>query len=259
MVILSPSFFNVYMDDLSVLLSKCQKECNINNMSVNHMFYADDSIIMGPSPTALQELLNICYDYACTVELKYNVKKTVCMLLRPKWLKDLKTPNLLLGGMHLDFKLSQKYLGCYISEDFTDDCDIKRMIRSVYCRGNILIKKFRHCSDDVKVKLFKSYCSSFYGCTLWSNFKQNTMSKLVVAYKQIFRCFFHCKRTATTFQMLNFNIDSYAVILRKLIFSLKERIFNSSNTIVNVITNAMFFYSSGIFKQWLVKLYSVIS
>ena len=247
------------MDDLSVLLSKCAKGCNINNFSVNHMFYADDSVILGPSPTALQELLNICHAYACAVELKYNVKKTVCMMLRPKWLKCLSTPNLMLGGLQLEFKSTQKYLGCFLSEDFSDDYDIKRMVRSVYTRGNILIKKFRHCSDDVKVKLFKSYCSSFYGCTLWANFKQSTMSKLIVAYKQIFRCFFHCKRLATTAQMLNFTIDSYDVILRKLLFSLKERVFNSSNLIVNVITSSLFFHSTSLFKQWLVKLYSVIS
>ena len=26
-------------------------------------------------------------------------------------------------------------------------------------RGNLLIKRFRHCSDQVKIKLFKSYCN----------------------------------------------------------------------------------------------------
>ena len=35
--------------------------------------------------------------------------------------------------------------------------------RYVYARDNVLIKKFKHCTNDVQVKLFKSNCSSVYG------------------------------------------------------------------------------------------------
>ena len=105
------------------------------------MFYADDSVLLAPSPMALQKLLDICYEYGCMYELQYNVKKTECMLIRPKWLKSLKSPTLLLGGRILQFTNVKKYLGCFISEDLYGDCDIKRQIRCVYARGNILIKK----------------------------------------------------------------------------------------------------------------------
>ena len=253
--ILSPSFFNVYMDGLSDCLSNCQKGCNVNDTWMNHMFYADDSVLLAPSPMALQKLLDICYEYGCMYELQYNIKKTECMLIRPKWLKSLKTPTLLLGGLHLQFTDVKKYLGCFISEDSYDDCDIKRQIRSIYARGNVLIKKFKHCSNDVKVKLFKSYCSSFYGCTLWSSYRTQTYTKLNVAYKQIFRSFFQCRRKGTTSQMLNLGIDCYPVIARKLMFSLKERVFNNSNYIVATIVDAMFFRCSSLFKRWIDNLY----
>ena len=254
--ILSPSFFNIYMDDLSILLSRCQRGCVVNNIYVNHMFYADDSILLAPSPTSLQKLLNVCHEYACMFELKYNVKKTECMLIKPKCLKFLECPALVLGGLKLKFTDVKKYLGCFISEDCYDDHDIKRQIRCVYARGNILIKKFRHCSKEVKVRLFTSYCSSFYGSTLWSNFRQQTYLKLNIAYKQIFRSFFHCRRIGTSRQMLSLGIDCYPVILRKLIFSLKERIFTSSNIIVATIADAMFFRCSNLFKRWIDQIYS---
>ena len=39
--------------------------------------------------------------------------------------------------------------------------------------------------------------------------------------------------------MLNLGIDSYSVIVRKLIFTLKERVFNSYKSIVTTIADAM--------------------
>jgi len=255
--ILSPSFFNVFMDDLSVILNECRIGCNINDVYINHMFYADDSVLLAPSPMALQKMLDICYEYFCEFELKYNVKKSVCMVVRPKWLKYLHIPEVKLGGLILEFTDVKKYLGCFIADDLYDDCDIKRQVRSVYARGNILIKKFRHCSDDVKVKLFKAFCSSFYGCNLWAKFQNKSRKKLVVAYKQIFRSFFKCKRIGTSTQMINFTIDSYDVILRKLAYRFKERLYSSDNVLVATIVGALFFSSTNIYTHWLNIIYSL--
>ena len=40
--ILSPWFFNVYMDDLSHILNQCGVGCMIADVSANHFIYADD-------------------------------------------------------------------------------------------------------------------------------------------------------------------------------------------------------------------------
>ena len=65
----------------------------------------------------------------------------------------------------------------------------------------MIIKKFKHCSDEVKVKLFKAYCTNFYGICLWSRFTKACLRKLHVAYKRIFRSFMSCEKTATTYQI----------------------------------------------------------
>ena len=59
-----------------------------------------------------------------------------------------------------------KYLGVITSNDLSDSVDMKRQIKSVYSCGNYLINQFRHCSEDINVKLLKTYCSSFYGSNL---------------------------------------------------------------------------------------------
>ena len=73
--ILSPKLFSVYMDDLSNVLIRSGVGCYIDNVCVNHVFYADDLCLMAPCAIALQELLNICHSYSIIVDLNFNAKK----------------------------------------------------------------------------------------------------------------------------------------------------------------------------------------
>ena len=56
--ILSPVLFSIYMDDLSVFLSQCGIGCHIDDLCINHVFYADDLCLMASCAIALQELIN---------------------------------------------------------------------------------------------------------------------------------------------------------------------------------------------------------
>jgi len=106
-----------------------------------------------------------------------------------------------------------------VDDDGKDDKDISRLIRSVYYRGNVIINQFYMCSTEVKVKLFKSYCNSFYGLTTWCDFDDKLFHKLDVAFKRIFRGLFQIPliNTSTTEFMLKYNIDPLAVVNRKLL------------------------------------------
>ena len=70
--ILSPKLFSVYIDDLSDKLVKCKVGCYIDNLCMNHVMYADDICLMVPSPAALQELIDICYDFSVQNDLSFN-------------------------------------------------------------------------------------------------------------------------------------------------------------------------------------------
>ena len=58
--ILSPVLLSIYMDDLSVLVSQIGIKCHINDLCMNHVFYADDLCLIAPCAIALQELINLC-------------------------------------------------------------------------------------------------------------------------------------------------------------------------------------------------------
>ena len=84
--ILSPTLFNVYMDELSRNLTHLRVGCNIDNVCVNHLFYADDTVLLAPSPAALQKLINVCVTYGRNNDIIYNPIKSVLMSRLPKFL-----------------------------------------------------------------------------------------------------------------------------------------------------------------------------
>ena len=117
--------------------------------------YADDTCIIASSPSALQRLLNICVAFAHSNFVLFNEKKTKCMCFKPKSLANLHIPKIYLNEVPLTFATSCKYLGIVISNGMRDVDDIMRHVRSLYTRGNMLISRFKTCSHEVKVKLFK--------------------------------------------------------------------------------------------------------
>ena len=44
-----------------------------------------------------------------------------------------------------------KHVGIFITKDFNDDRDVKRQMRAVYGRGNVIVSKFRHCTDNTDI------------------------------------------------------------------------------------------------------------
>ena len=96
--ILSPLFFNVYMDDLSSILNSAKVGCTINEVIINHLMYADDIVLIAASIRAMQTLLNSCDSFAHDHDVIYSTKKTVCMFIRPKCFKSSFVPCLRLSG-----------------------------------------------------------------------------------------------------------------------------------------------------------------
>ena len=95
--ILSPSLFAVYMDDLSSLLNTSWIGCHIDDVCISHLFYTDDLCLVAPCAVALQELINVFYQYSNEIHLNFNAPKSFCVAFTPKqWLRPLASQYLLL-------------------------------------------------------------------------------------------------------------------------------------------------------------------
>ena len=247
---MSPHFFNVYMDGLSDILNGINVGCVINNVQVNHLMYADDTVLLAPSARALQILILLCEKYAKECDILFNVKKSVYMCMYPKGMK-INTPKISLNGRNIDLVSDYKYLGVIICNSGKDDAAIAAQIRGLYTRGNILIKNFKSCSDEVKCQLFKTYCSSFYCCQLWSDFNMESSRRLRVAYNRIFRILMKLeKRISMSTTFIEHHVLHSDVIQRKAMFSCMDRISNSDNVILQAIVNSSHYFNSSIFKRW---------
>ena len=75
----------------------------------------------------------------------------------------------------------------FLLEDLNDDKDISRQCRKLYAQGNILVRKFHMCSPDVKVALFRAYCTPVYTAHLWCNFKKSSLRRLSEAFNDVMR------------------------------------------------------------------------
>ena len=82
--ILSPLFFNIYVDDLSNNLTNVKTGCNINNIFMNHFMYADDTVLIASSPAPLQTLINCCSKFEKDNDMMFNTKKSLCMFVKSK-------------------------------------------------------------------------------------------------------------------------------------------------------------------------------
>ena len=185
--ILSPALFNLYMDDLSKQLHTCRTGCVIGGTLVNHFMYADDLAIISPSSTGFQELLNTCSEYGIMYDVKYNAKKSVVLICRSKGDQKLNFPIFYLSGQIIPMASNCKYLGHIIDDKMQDDSDMLRQRCMLYAQANMLVRKFHFCSAEVKVNLFRAYCTPLYTAPLWVNYKSESLRKLKVAYNDAFR------------------------------------------------------------------------
>lgn len=256
--VLSPYLFNVYTDDLSHDLNKSGTGCMYNGELINHLMYADDAVLLAPSAFGLQKLLLICEHFATKCDIIFNLRKTVCMCIKPKHLKNMIAPSIFLNGRPLKFDSNQKYLGVVLCDSQRDDLDIAQQLRGTYARGNMILKNFSNCTTNVKCQLFKSYCSSFYCCQLWHSYTKESLRKLKVAYNRVFRLLLKLDhRVSISHALVSHGVDHFDVILRNSITGFSNRLSKSANGIINIVFNSLFFLKSKLYADWESKLYNL--
>ncbi len=79
--VLSPYLFAVYMDSVIVNVKESNVGCQINLTKISIIVHADDILLVAPSVTALQILLNACEEELSRLALTTNAKKSVCIIL----------------------------------------------------------------------------------------------------------------------------------------------------------------------------------
>ena len=108
--ILSPRLFALYVNQLTNRLIACKAGCYFNDMCINHVLYADDICLLAPSASAMQSLLDVCYEYGTDNDILFNPINSVCTVFKPKTYKRF-TPKVFIGDDALKFTKEAKYFG----------------------------------------------------------------------------------------------------------------------------------------------------
>ena len=127
-------------------------------------------------------------------------------------------------------------------------------MRKCYANTNMLLRKFVKSSSDVKCYLFKTYYCNLYCAPFWYDSTKAAMKNLKVAYNNSL-----CRLVGLPgYQVIivqvvcsvNLNIPSFGELLRKYVYSFRNRLESSENSIIRSIYLSQFLLQSGIWVWW---------
>lgn len=140
--VLSPTLFNVYVDNILSRLSP--HGCRMNDTCYGSFMYADDLVLLSPSITELTNMVNIVCKELASVGLKLNCDKSCCLRIGPRH-KNVCSPISTTFGL-IPWSSEAKYLGvsivshCNFKVCFNEKkCKFYSAFNGLYCKlGNTL-------------------------------------------------------------------------------------------------------------------------
>ena len=234
-VFFPPKLFSVYVDELSKKLSAAKTGCIINDISINHVFYADDLCMMSASLSGLQKLIDICFEYSLHNSLTFNSTKSVCIVFKPKRFK-LHCPTMTLNSVSMEYVTDVKYLGFMFTSDSKDDVDMQKQLRTFYAHSNTILRQFAKCDESVKLELFRSFCTCYYCPYLWLDMTKHSTMKLRVAYNNARRKILKLHMRGSASQMyVDNNLLNFEALIRIKTNTFISRLTVSDNTIIEAL------------------------
>jgi len=178
--ILSPLLFNFYINECIAEVSLQKVGCRLCFQPANIICYADDVLLLAPSNSGLQKLLDVFSRAVEGLNLVINEDKTNYIVFGRKCPSD----TICLSGTNLNRVVSIRYLGVTLSEDLSIKNDVERVLDSFLKQFNGMYSKFGFVDFDCLCYLFKTYSTTFYGMGLWIEQKvfKRQIQKLSVAY-----------------------------------------------------------------------------
>ncbi len=168
---LSPTLFNLFMNDLAPLLNEnCCDPAMMGDLPLGCLFYADDLVLLSQSKEGLQKSLDTLSSYCNKWYLKVNESKSKIMICSKS--KLMSETSFKYNGKILEKVSLYKYLGIMISDNTclraAHDSLMQKGIKAYYAMSNLL-----YAANITNVKnylmLFDALVRPIltYGCEIW--------------------------------------------------------------------------------------------
>ena len=156
--VLSPYLFAVYIDSVIDRVRKSRVGCEINLANIGILMYADDILLLAPTVTALQTMLNICEVELAWLDMTINPAKSVCLRIGPNW-NSVPACISTLNGAVISWQQSFRYLGVHIVAGRVFSCSIDSAKCAFYRAFNAVYGKVGNvASEEVILHIVKSKC-----------------------------------------------------------------------------------------------------
>ena len=129
--------------------------CSFNGKIINHLYYAGDLVLIASSSNGMQKLVSECESFANEYGLKFNEMKNV-LFFKPVGFYLNPFLRICLNNVPIPIETSCRYLGHIITNNLSDNENIRRQLRCCYGRSIMLLRTFGACSHDVKLLLCRS-------------------------------------------------------------------------------------------------------
>ena len=181
--VLSPVLFSIYIDVLVHEVIKANTGCYISSICVSIFLFADDILLISPTITGLQSLLNVCESELDKLDMRVNTDKSKCIRFGHRY----KEPCAELTSNHggtLSWVSSCRYLGIYFASARNFKCSFDNAKSKFFRAFNALYSKVaRSASEEVVLSLLRAKCLPvlLYGteaCSLFSRDKRSSNSQL---------------------------------------------------------------------------------
>ena len=161
-------------------LKNTKQGCHIGNLCANAFAYADDIVLLTPTCISLKILINVCELFADEYMLIFNPDKCKLLIFSTSEF-NIQNVNISICNNKIENVKSEKHLGNLFQNSNTL-INIDAIIKDIHTRTNVIVNNFRPISWQAKVALFKSQCSSLYGCQLW-NLEDPKIDKLFTSWR----------------------------------------------------------------------------
>ena len=162
----------MYIDDLLLRSSSSGVGYYLGMNFVGVLANADDIAILAPRPSAMRILLQICDSCAAEYDINFNPDKSKFLVIPAHKRRHLYCAmcncSFYVGNKKIDNVDRFSHLGHIITSSLVDNDDIVQRRNTFVGQTNNVLCFFNKLNTVVKLKFFKSCCSSMYGAELWA-------------------------------------------------------------------------------------------
>ena len=158
--------------------------CHLGIYSSNVIAYADDIVLLAPTSTSLQDMIDVANTEASYLDLKFNPDKSKVMIFGLKNSENTIKRQFHICNQPISQVTNLKYLGYEISSDLCCSGEIITKLRKFYAEFNQILRKFYFADISIKLFLFKQYCLQIYGAELWfgCNKSKKNLKQFAIGY-----------------------------------------------------------------------------